>query len=268
MRSVAASTGIPHRFRPAVDSYVAVGAAVLLLVVVNGVASEFFGSNVPVGAFYGLDGLATWVALKVATYGIVGVGGTYLYVRVMDVDVTAGVPGEEGTRLLVDAAAVVAATAALAWVASPVVYVHDFVDRFGRAAGPVFGLGTPAPDLLVGSVVVATRVLVVAPAIAVVAHGLVQSTVSEVTDPAVAVGGTALLVLVLLVPEFARTNPTVAVAFLAAALLAVTGVAGYVHERTGNVVLPAATYGLFVAAMSVAWSVQLRVLHPTTTVPF
>lgn len=119
MRSVAPGIGLPRRVRPAVDAYVAIGAVGLLFLVIhvaNAVAGELF-STTPVGAYYGLDGLATWVALQLATYGVVGVGGTYLYVRATDAEATARPPARADARPLAGALAVVLGAGALAWLA-------------------------------------------------------------------------------------------------------------------------------------------------------
>lgn len=140
-------------------------------------------------------------------------------------------------------------------------YLPGLADQFGRAVA-VIGPGNQAPDAVVTGVVVATRVLVVAPAFAAVVHGVFQSTLTEGAGPSVALVATALLVVVAKTPFDAAGAGGLAVTFAAVALFAVAAAAGYAHERTGNLLLPAATYGLFVAATTVAWSGYALGLHP------
>lgn len=260
MRSVTATLGFPEfpaRARRAVDTYVAFGAVSALLGtihVANALAGEFFGSGVGVEAYYGLDGLAVWVALQLATYGAIGIGGTVLYRRGVGLDGTLPLPTEEGARLLVGVAAVVAGTAAVVLLtpATVGVYPNLFVERFGRAVA-VRGPANPAPYWLVYSVVLATRLLVVAPAFGIVVHGVFQSTLRETAGPAVGVAGTALLVVVTvapLTPGFVARSDAVSLVAVAAVLFAVAAAVGYAHERTGTLLFPAAGYALFVAAMA------------------
>lgn len=261
MRSVGEDIGVPRWLRPAVDGYVALGAIGLVLTAVhvaNALASEFFSPSAAVGAYYGVDGLATWLALKLATYGLIGVGATAVYAHYTDVDLSVALPTRADARLATGLSGVAAGTAGAALLVSHLVG-YDLPWLLGRGFGravAVRGLGNPAPDAFVLGVVVATRALVVAPALAVVVHGIVQSTLEETAGPVSGVGGAVLVVAVTVVPlsPAGSQSATIAVSVVAAGLVAVVAMAaGIAHQRTGSLALPAATYALFVLALEASW---------------
>lgn len=79
----------------------------------------------------------------------------------------------------------------------------------------------------------------VGPAVAAQIHGVLQTTIREVATPEIGIGGTALCVAVVLTM---RTSGLTLGAFLLAAVI-VAG-AGYVYERTENLLAPMVAYGL------------------------
>lgn len=236
-------------------TYLALGTAALAFVgihVANQLAEAALVPASGVGAYYGFDGLALWVGVHLLTFGGFAVAGTFAYRRTTGSGFELTLPPEDPTRRMLGTVTGGVALSAVALVVlGPVAGTTaswEFVGRFGYTAS-VTGIGNSAPGGLVAAVVGLTRLLVVAPSVALLVHGLFQSSLE---GPVGVAGGALLLLAVVLplTPETVAGAPVGQLLYVAAGLLAVGTIGAYGYDRTGSALVPAAGYAAFLAAVT------------------
>lgn len=190
-------------------------------------------------------GYLGWTLFFTIVWGGGGIGGTYLYLRVAELDDSFCVnpPDKTATRLLgvllVFIVTMFAAGAAGIW--------------FDLVPARSFGFLTFAVDALPGSTLkswpsylkglIFTMVLLgafVGPAVAALTHGVLQNAVRDVASPG---AGVLLAAGLLATYTAARTSGTASVGLFIVVLL-IGCVTGLTYERTKNLLVPMITYGV------------------------
>lgn len=190
-------------------------------------------------------GYLGWTLFFTIVWGGVGIGGTYAYLRVADLDASFVVnrPDKTATRLLgvllVFIVAIFAAGAVGIWFGLAPARSFGFL-AFAVEALPGSSLDS-WPTYLVGLLfMMALLGAFVGPAIAALTHGVLQNAVQDVASPSV---GVLLAAGLLATYTAARTSGTASVGLFIMVLL-IGCVTGYTYERTKNLLVPMVTYGV------------------------